>query len=294
MEINKILNQPTQLYIMIKKILIIVGLLLCFTNSFGQSKEKIKGSKIIKTSIIDVQLFETLELDAEDVEFLLLKSTKNAIEIEADDNLHDLVVTNFEERTLKIYVLKEISGAKKFTIKIHYTDALNKIVLRNKTSLLAVSDIATPKLTVECLQNSKLEANVSSKNFSLICNDNSKVKATIKCENATLKTNDSAKAEVNLSCFLSTIDVDDKSVLEIEGDTKNATLKILKNANFKGRLFTIGYADLFAENNSNVVILLAHKGTFSMADKAEVYVWGDPEIVLKQFSNNVSLYKKEK
>lgn len=70
--------------------LILTIILLNIGLVHAQKKEKIKGSKFITVSQHDVDDFDTIEI-LDDLEIYLIASDKPQVEIEADDNLHDIV-----------------------------------------------------------------------------------------------------------------------------------------------------------------------------------------------------------
>ena len=76
-----------------KKNTALLLLLLVTTLTFGQRREKIKGSKIVTTSVKEVGEFDGIEAD-DNLEVYLERGEKNEIKIEADDNLHDIIGFN--------------------------------------------------------------------------------------------------------------------------------------------------------------------------------------------------------
>ena len=79
-----------------KKSTALLLLLFVTTFTFAQKREKIKGSKIVTTSIKEVGSFDALEVD-DNLEVYLEQGEKNELKIEADDNLHDIVGMDLRE-----------------------------------------------------------------------------------------------------------------------------------------------------------------------------------------------------
>ena len=84
---------------MFKNIPFLLVALLVTTFSLAQKKEKIKGSKIVTVAIKELKSFENIEV-GDNFEVLLVKGDKPSLEIEADDNLHDII--NFEVTLCKV------------------------------------------------------------------------------------------------------------------------------------------------------------------------------------------------
>ena len=59
--------------------------------------------------------------------FELIKADSASLEIEADDNLHDVINYTVLGNTLRINSLKDVYGEKKFSIRINYLIDYNRI-----------------------------------------------------------------------------------------------------------------------------------------------------------------------
>jgi hypothetical protein len=98
-----------------KKIaLLFIAILLITGFSYGQKREKVKGSKNVTIEKKEIGNFENLEIE-DNIDILLIKSDKCSLEIEADDNLHSEININSNGSSLLLSTLKEVSGYKKVT-----------------------------------------------------------------------------------------------------------------------------------------------------------------------------------
>ena len=105
-----------------------------------KKREKIKGSKIVTTSIKEVGSFDALEVD-DNLEVYLEQGEKNEIKIEADDNLHDIIGMDLREKTLRLYTNKESTIFKKLSVKVTYTKSLNKVITKNEAIVYAIQEL---------------------------------------------------------------------------------------------------------------------------------------------------------
>ena len=141
------------------KISILLVTLLVTSFSFGQKKEKIKGSKIVTVAVKELNSFENIEV-SDNFEVFLVKGTKPSIEIEADDNLHEIINFEVTGNTLKINTVKEPFSYKKFAVRINYSNDLQLITARNEVEIKALADIELEKITIKNYNNSKSFLNV--------------------------------------------------------------------------------------------------------------------------------------
>ena len=71
--------------------------------------------------------------------------------------------------------MKSIISAKKFSVKVTYTDTFKSITSRNNSKVNALTSLDLENITLKSFDASKLFLNVQSTNFNLIMDDKSKV-----------------------------------------------------------------------------------------------------------------------
>ena len=129
-----------------KKIIGLVIYLLFTSLIFAQQKEKVKGSKFVTVVQKDVTEFQELEVE-DNLEIFLIKGDKCALEIEADDNLHEFITIDTKGEVLHIGTSKQISGAKKFSIRVTYTDAFKLLLAKGDTNITALAELNLTNFT---------------------------------------------------------------------------------------------------------------------------------------------------
>ena len=88
-----------------KNTIILLTVILFSTVAWSQKKEKIKASKIVTVSQKEIGNFDSLEI-LDNIDVFLVKGNSCAIEIEADDNLHEIINYEVSGNVLKINALK--------------------------------------------------------------------------------------------------------------------------------------------------------------------------------------------
>ena len=275
------------------KIAYVVVAFLMVTLTFAQKKEKIKGSKIVTVTVKDIETFDAIDI-ADNLEVFLVKSDKNSVEIEADDNLHDAIIFEILGSTLKFYTTKDVIRAKKFSVRINYTNDLKMIVVKNDAILNALADLNLDSITIKNFDNSKSYLNVKSTFFSLILNDKAEAELNIKAEktNLELSTNSSLKALIASPEFK--LDMYQKARAEIEGDATKAAIRLDNNTSLKAKKFAVSEMDMVAEMYSYCEINVIDKVSISATGKSKIELLGDAKVELPVFRNNANLQKIEK
>ncbi|CAC9975991.1 DUF2807 domain-containing protein [Flavobacterium sp. WLB] len=268
-------------------------LLLVTTLTFAQKREKVKGSKIVTTSIKDVGSFDALEAD-DNIEVYLEKGEKNEIKIEADDNLHEIIGMDLRDKTLRLYTSKESTIFKKLSVKVTYTSSLTKVIAKNDSKIYAIQEVQLDDITFSSFDYSRLYLNVNSKKFNLIADDKSRTELNLKADDGSLQLSKSASIKTLVSAIKFKCDLYQKANAAIEGIAEKATIRLDNNSVFTGTKFTLKEANVTAENNSVGSILAETTVSIAVGDKAELSLFGNPKIELTRFSEEAKLIKKIK
>ena len=274
-----------------KKIAFLVIAVFISTLAFSQKKEKVKGSKIVTIVQKEVQDFTAIEV-LDDLEIFLVKGDKNGVELEADDNLHDAIDLKYNGGTLILSAAKEISGFKKFTIRVMYTDELKSVEARDKAKIQGIEEINLEDITFKSIDNSKLFLYVNAKALTVIGNDKSEIQLNAKSEAVKIELSKNAEMKALISSTEMKLDLYQKAKATIEGDVIDLKLRFDSNTNFIGKNLNAKNCELVAEGYSNATLLVETSLNLDASGSSEVYLYGEPKIELKKFADNATLYKK--
>lgn len=276
---------------LMKKSTALLLLVFVTTLTFAQKREKIKGSKIVTTSVKEVGSFDALEVD-DNIEVYLEQGEKNEIKIEADDNLHDIIGMDLREKTLRLYTNKESSIFKKLSVKVTYTKSLNKVITKNEAIVYAIQELQLDDITMNCVDYSKLYLNVNAKRFTLIADDKSKTELNLKAEDGNLQLSKNAVVKTLVSAVKFKCDLYQRATAAIEGIAEKATIRLDNNSVFTGTKFTLKDANVTTEGSAVATILADTTIAIAAGDKSEISLYGDPKIDLTRFSEEAKLIKK--
>jgi hypothetical protein len=274
-----------------KKILLLAVLLIATTNTFAQKKEKIKGSKIVTIEKKKIENFDALEV-ADDLEITLIKGSECGLEIEADDNLHEAFSIEVVANTLKIATTKNISNAKKVSIRITYTDNFKSVVAKNESSIIALSEIDLKGVEFKTFDQAKLFLNAKIGDFKLQMNDKSYAELNIKADQSTISLSKNAKLKALIASVNLTIDMYQKTDATVEGDTEKLKLRLDNNANFMGKNLTAKEIEINAESYSNATIHGVNTIKIAAAGKSELLLYGEAKIEIEKFTDSALIQKK--
>jgi hypothetical protein len=274
-----------------KKNTAILLLLLVTTLTFGQRREKIKGSKIVTTSIKEVGEFDGIEAD-DNLEVYLERGEKNEIKIEADDNLHDIIGMDLREKVLRLYTSKESTIFKKLVVRVTYTKSLKTVIAKNESVVYAIQELQLDDITFNTFDYAKLFLNVNSKKFSLFADDKSRIELNLKSEDANLQLSKNSAIKTLVSAIKFRCDLYQKAAAAIEGIAEKATIRLDNNSVFTGTKFTLKEANLTTEGSAAATVLAENSISIAAGDKSEVSLFGNAKIDITRFTEEAKLIKK--
>lgn len=273
------------------KKIILLAFIISSAISFAQSKEKIKGTKTVTIAPREVKNFENLEVE-DNIEIFLVKGETNALEIEADENLHEVIASDLNGGTLRLTTTKNVTSYKKLSVKVTYTDELKMVTAKHESTINALSDIELDNITFKTFDYTKLFLNVKSRLFTIFANDKSKLELNVKSETAAVELSKNATMKALISSEYLKFDMYQKATAVIEGDIVDLKLRLDNNSNFTGKNLTSKVAEMTTEAYATGSILVTTEAKISAAGKSELQLFGEQKIEIIKFSDSAILMKK--
>ncbi len=270
---------------------VLLLLLFVSTLALAQKNEKIKGSKIVTIVQKEIGEFDSLEV-SDNIEVYLDRGEKSELKIEADDNLHDIINIDLSSNTLRINTSKKAINYKKLIVRVTYTNELKRITSKNSAIINAIQEIQLNEISFKALDDSKLNLNVNSKNFTLQTDNDSKTELNLKSENAIIELSKNSTLNALITSAELKCDLYQKSKANLEGDVTNAFIRLDNNAEFTGNNLIIKTAELIAEGYSNCSINANTNLSIEAAGNSDIKIYGEQKVEIKRFMDNASLNKK--
>lgn len=272
---------------------ITVTILALFTvfTSFSQKKEKIKGSRNVTSIITEVDPFKRLVI-GEYFNIKLMQGPNNAIQIDADDNLHEIIDFVVQEGSLKFNSSKRITSHKKLEITVIFKDSLNAIELKEEAELRSAAPLQLSTMTLVTKESSKAYLTLKADVFELINGNKSKVELNVTAEEARLELNDNSAIEALINATEIKIDLYQRATARIDGDTKNLLLRADNSSTFKGEKLTAENTTLITEGRAKVSIDSKSALSIEASGDSETYIFGKGKIEIIKFEDRAILVKK--
>lgn len=276
---------------MIKHATLLLAAFLFVLSASAQKKETVKGSRMVTIEQKQTEPFTALEV-RDDLEISLIKGDQNGVEIEADDNLHEVLGIAYNDSIMVLSMSKKISGFKKFSIRVTYTDQFKSVTAKGKSVVNALEEIHLDEIAFQSFDNAQLHLNLAPKSFRIAADGRSRVQLNAKSESGSVIISKNAELKALVSASEFKCDLYQKAEATIEGDVIDFTLRLDNNASFIGKKLSAKNIALTAEGY--VVCDVWADTAFSMeaSGDAEIRLYGAPKIEIKKFTDSAKLLKK--
>lgn len=265
--------------------------LLCLSFGFinAQRKPKIKGNKSVVEVNEELLPYNKIQLE-DDLRIRLERSEEYSYTVTADDNLIDILKFEVADSTLIVSSFYKITGQKELDILIRYNQ-LNAILL-NDGEISSDETISTDEMKVELNGFARADLRLSNEITKLISKDNTKAELNIESDSLSVVMNDKSEAAIYAVSDGQYISLDDSAVVDLEGTSNTAEIKAAGNSKLKAQTAVAENASLSLSETA-VARLLVNSGlNLSMSGSTKFYLYGDPQIQIKEFVENSELYKR--
>lgn len=271
-----------------KKITFIALSLVLFQGVFAQ---KIKGSKKVTVASREISDFETIEVSNAITLFLTAGDT-TSLEVEADDNLHDVIAIHQSGNALHIYATQEIGNHRKFSVKITHTDSFSKLVAKGTSNVTALTPMNSPQMTMEISGHAKVFANIKSSDFTMALRDKARAEMNLSSETASVEMTENATLKALISSGVFKADLYQRANAVVEGDALHFTARMDNNSTLGGKNLTVKNADLTLDGGADCTLEVTEKAVISATGKTQLNLHGEQKLEVNLFSDNAVISKR--
>jgi hypothetical protein len=152
---------------------IILSILMLSCNfSFGPSVDGNRNVVIQDRSISDD--FESVKV-SQGLDLYITQGNNVALSVEADENLHDIIMTDVENGTLRIYVTENIRSAASRRINLNVTN-ISAIKATSGSDVYSTNTITANELEVNCTSGANITLDVETETLNCHSTSGSDIK----------------------------------------------------------------------------------------------------------------------
>lgn len=281
-----------------KKLILSVIALILFTI-IANAQDKIKGSKIVTIVETEIDDFHTLEL-GEDFEVQLTQAEIPSVEIETDDNLHDVIEFNVSRGVLSFRTNAKIRSKKRLSITIRYNNFLENIEAFDNADISTLSTIKADSLfNITVRDKARTNIDIDAKTLNIDMKNksglklNARSKMNITSDVLDVKMSNSSRLEAVVTCDSLNLYMTDRSFFTTDGKTEKLEAQITGSGNFDGKGFTSVNCNAILKEDSDLAIQVNDDFILNSSGNSEAELYGNSKITIERFADKSKLSKKE-
>ncbi len=232
--------------------------LLLPMQSQAQSKEKLKGSKVIISKTIELNLEGVTAIEtSRSVSVEIVDSDIQGIEISANDNLMDFVDLRVDRGTLIASLVDGLGTVRKpkITIKVPYNGSFSSYSAASGSEIVSAQYTRAQNLELKATSAGKIKIDATvDKNCHIEASASGKVELSAKIVgNCYVAAQSSASVRVGIYANELYVDAAGSSKVEADGNVEQLIVRTSASASFNGEFLKAQNGDLNATSSSSIV-----------------------------------------
>ncbi|WP_407556984.1 GIN domain-containing protein [Winogradskyella sp. 4-2091] len=277
-----------------KKLLLILLLFITVVpNITAQSEEKIKGNRNVTLRQTYIDDFHSIVVEG-DFSIEIVYNSKPSVNVEADDNLHDVIDFNVVDGVLTFIEKMRISSKKKLNITVNYADGLHTIETKGDGEIRSLTSMELEDVTLVTSDNSRAYLNIIARTFDYKSSGKSKTRLNLTADSTRIELSDNSKLDALITSKTSNFDLYQRADAVIDGNTNNSVIRLDNSTNFNGSKFDVKAVDASLEDSSDLTISATESITIASTGDSEIYLYGSPSIIITKFDDTSKLQKKKR
>lgn len=257
----------------------------------AQTDDKIKGDRNVTIKQTYIDDFKTIIING-DFSVEVVYNSKPSVEIEADDNLHDVIKFDVIDGVLTFDEALRITSKKKLNIKVNYGDALENMEVKGDGEIRSLTSMELKNVLLITSDNARAYLNINAKSFEYKSSGKSKTRLNLKADSTKIELSDNTKLDALITTKTAVFDLYQRSDLSIEGSSNYAEIRLINSSNFNGGQFDVKKVNASLEDSSDLTISALESISLASSGDSETYLYGTPVITINKFEDTSKLQKK--
>lgn len=273
-----------------KNLSITIILAILTINGFAQTK--LKGNKKVITQSREVEYFNKIVVK-NDLKVIFSNGTRAEVSVETDENLQDAITTRSEGGTLDIYISQPIATSKQLMIYVSVVDTLLTIETRDKASITSENEIITNQLNLMSFDKSIQKMICHANKINIEAEGSSDMELTLIADEATnIKAEGNSNLKLNLKTNSFDCFIQNSASVKPVGNCKTININSNDNGDYSGKEMLAESIVLEALDKSEVSVNASKNLEIEAQNDVKVYIYSNPKILLKKFTDKAVLFKK--
>lgn len=276
-----------------KTLLILLLMLAAIPMVTAQSAEKIKGDRNVTIKQTFIDDFHSIVVDG-DFSIEVIYNSKPSVNVEADDNLHEVIQFEVVDGILTFVETMRITSKKRLNITVNYSDGLKHIETKGDGEIRSLTSMELKDVTLVTSDNSRAYLNINAKSFNYKSSGKSKTRLNLTADSTIIELSDNSKLDALVNSKVANFDLYQRANAVIEGTANNSVFRLNSSAKFDGSKFDVKSADATIEDSSDLTLFASNAISIAASGNSEIYLFGNPAITITKFEGTTKLQKKSR
>lgn len=276
-----------------KTLIALIFALVIGGTTQAQNPEKIKGNRLVSIINTEINSFHTIALD-EDFEIDLIYNKIPSVEIETDENLHEVIDFMVKDSVLYFNKLKKITSKKRLNIKVSYDDYLQQIEVTDDAEVNGLTPLDLYYGGLRTSGSAKVALTIKTNTFNFESSDKAKVKLNVTADTCNVNMRGTGKLEALINAPKVSAALYERTNAIIEGNCDTADIELDNNAQFQGKNFTVNSCKLVCNISSDAYLEVIKDITIDATGTSSIYLYQNPKITINSMTDTTKLQKKVK
>ena len=276
-----------------KLLLTLILIITAITAVTAQSADKVKGDRNVTIKQTYLDDFHSIVVDG-DFSIEIVYNSEPSVNVEADDNLHEIIQFNVVDGILTFTETTRITSKKKLNITVNYGDNLSNIETKGDGEIRSLTSMELGNVSLITSDNSRAYLNINAKNFNYKSSGKSKTRLNLKADSTKIELSDNSKLDALIISKVADFDLYTRADAVIEGSANSSVIKMDTSTNFNGSKFDVKTTDVNLEDTSDLTISAIDNITIAISGDSEIYLFGSPAITITKFEDTAKLQKKKR
>lgn len=257
----------------------------------AQKQEKIKGDKeVISISNAIDKEFHVLEV-GNNLNVTIAQANRNSYVLTTDKNLAEVVNFDVVNGRLKIHTSAKITGSKKLEVFLSFKE-ITEMVLNDDAEVATQGTLSAEIFNLIGKESSKFDLDLKTDNTSIILTKKSGGKLKLVSNEVSFNLGDRSDLKGKIDADNITAQLSKSAKLDLDGKVKTANFDLKGSADLKAKKLKAAKASLNASNNTDIFIHATKDLAIDTKGKSKVFVYGNPNIEVKGFTDKSRIIKK--
>ncbi|GAB1857189.1 DUF2807 domain-containing protein [Flavobacteriaceae bacterium MHTCC 0001] len=261
--------------------------------SLAQNPEKTRGNRIVTIVDTEITPFHTIALD-EDFKIDLIYNNKPSVQVETDENLHEVIDFMVKDSILYFNKLRKITSKKRLNIKVNYDTNFHNIEAYDHAEINGFTTLNLENATIKTNGSAKVGLTIKTDNFILESADKSKLKLNITADTCVVNMIGSGKLEALINTPKLEANIGERVHATIEGNCDTANLTLDNHTQFIGRNFTINTCNIICNIASHAYLEVIKDIVIDATGTSAIYLYQNPKITINSMTDTTKLQKRVK